>query len=179
MSDTGQSRRSLLTRALVLVGGAIGIGAATGGAAEAVTAVPAAKAASPGTLAFRGRGFVLQTPARRPGEQVQPGDQGTVVGELVDPRSGKGRGRFYGSRLAFDTGLGRRAGADASVELHTFALDGGTILGMGSSLPGESVFAIVGGTGRYAGARGSYVATQRLRELGGDGTAHFVIDLSA
>jgi hypothetical protein len=176
MSETGQSRRSLLTRALVLVGGAIGIGAATGGAAEAVTAVPAAK--SPGTLTLRGRGFVLQTPARKPGEQIQPGDQGTVVGELVGPR-GKSRGRFYGSRLAFDSGLGRRAGADGSVELHTFALDDGTILGMGSALPGESLFSIVGGTGRYAGARGTYVATQRLRELGGDGTAHFVIDLSA
>ncbi|MGZ4388201.1 MAG: hypothetical protein ACXVZL_02335 [Gaiellaceae bacterium] len=177
MSDTGQSRRSLLTRALVLVGGAIGIGAATGGAAEAVTVVPAAK--SPGTLTFRGRGFVLQTPARKPGEQIQPGDQGTVVGELVDPRSGKSRGRFYGSRAAFDSGTSRHARADASVELHTFRLDDGTILGMGSALPGESLFSIVGGTGRYAGARGTYVATQQLRELGGDGTAHFVIDLSA
>jgi len=50
---------------------------------------------------------------------------------------------------------------------------------MGSVLPGESLFAIVGGTGRYAGARGSYVASQHLRELGGDGTAHFVLNLSA
>jgi hypothetical protein len=178
MSDDGQSRRSLLTRALVLAGGAIGIGAAGRGAAEAVTAVPVTKAKPGGTLTLSGRGFVLQTPARKPGEQIQPGDHGTVSGELVGPR-GRSRGRFYGSRLAFESGLGRRAGADGSVELHTFKLDDGTILGMGSVLPGESLFSIVGGTGRYAGARGTYVATQRLRELGGDGTAHFVIDLSA
>lgn len=177
MSGTGQSRRSLLTRALVLVGGVIGVGAATGGVAEAL---PGTKVTASGTtLTLGGRGWVLQNPARRPGERIQPGDQATVAGQLVDPRSGKRRGQFYGSRVAFDSGTSRHAQADGSVELHTFRLDEGTILGMGSALPGESLFSIVGGTGKYAGARGTYVATQRLRELGGDGTAHFVIDLSA
>jgi hypothetical protein len=52
-------------------------------------------------------------------------------------------------------------------------------MGMGSVEPGRHAFAVVGGTGRYAGARGAYVASQHLRELGGDGTAHFVLDLIA
>ena len=35
----------------------------------------------------------------------------------------------------------------------------------------------MGGTGRYAGARGTYVARQRRQELGGEGTAEFVLTL--
>ena len=35
----------------------------------------------------------------------------------------------------------------------------------------ERSFAIVGGTGRYAGARGSYTADQDTYGLGGRGTA--------
>ena len=64
------------------------------------------------------------------------------------------------------------------MELHTFRLRDGTILGMGSTIDGESVFTITGGTGRYAGSRGTYVAQQRLREQGGDGTAEFIIELT-
>jgi hypothetical protein len=173
---SGENRRSLLTRGLVLIGGAIGLGASSEAAAAA--APPPKGAAKPTVLVLRARAITLQAPARKAGERIRPGDHGTLVGELVDAR-GRPQGRFYGSRLAFDSGLDRHSGADASVELHTFKLDGGTILGMGSTFPGESAFAIVGGTGRYAGARGSYEAVVRLRELGGDSTAHFVLKLSA
>ena len=37
----------------------------------------------------------------------------------------------------------------------------------------------VGGTGRFAGATGSYTARQSPRETGGDGTAEFILTLSA
>lgn len=178
---SGHSRRSLLTRGLVLIGGAVGVGAGT----AAARPVPDASPRQPGqrqteaeTLTLAGRNWFLASQARKPGERIQPGDHGTVTGDLVEPRTRAHRGSFVASRQAFHSGLGGHAAADAAVELHTFELDGGTIMGMGSSLPGASVFAIVGGTGRYAGARGSYVARQHLRELGGDGTAHFVIDLS-
>lgn len=175
---SGQSRRSLLTRGLVLIGGAVGVGAGTAAARPPAPEV-AGRVPLPTTLTLAGRNWFLSSPARKPGERIQPGDHGTVTGELVDPRSKAHRGGFVASRQAFHSGLGGHAAADSAVELHTFTLDGGTIMGMGSSLPGESVFAIVGGTGTYAGARGSYVARQHLRELGGDGTAHFVIDLSS
>ena len=36
---------------------------------------------------------------------------------------------------------------------------------------------MIGGTGRYAGATGSYVARQSLREHGGEGTAEFTLTL--
>jgi hypothetical protein len=60
-----------------------------------------------------------------------------------------------------------------------FLFPAGTIVGMGTSLHGEATFAVVGGTGIYADARGSYVAKQRLREQGGNGTADFNLTLRA
>jgi hypothetical protein len=64
------------------------------------------------------------------------------------------------------------------LEYHSFNLQKGTILGLGTGTGGgESMFAIVGGTGSYAGARGTYVAHQLPRELGGDGTAEFRLTL--
>ena len=53
--------------------------------------------------------------------------------------------------------------------------------GSGTTLPGvaDNEFAIVGGTGRYAGARGTYLARRDPLEFGGDGTASFEIDLTA
>ncbi|MCA1844417.1 MAG: hypothetical protein LC792_14755, partial [Actinobacteria bacterium] len=48
------------------------------------------------------------------------------------------------------------------------------IIGTGTATPDPDrpdAFAVIGGTGRYAGARGSYAVRQGYRELGGDGTA--------
>jgi hypothetical protein len=68
--------------------------------------------------------------------------------------------------------------AAAFVEQHTLNLGEGTLTGMGTSQGEESTFAIVGGTGRYAGARGSYVARQLPLEFGGDGTAELVMTIT-
>jgi hypothetical protein len=171
---TGQSRRGLLGRGLLLVAGAIGVGAGAGAARVATRESETAE----GTLRLHGRNWLLQTPERKPGERLVPGERGTVYGELVD-ESGRPVGSFYGSRVAVQSALGGTESADGSLELHTFRLEGGTLLGLGAMIAGESVFTIAGGTGRYAGSRGTYVAEQRLRELGGDGTADFTIDLKA
>ena len=172
--NTGQSRRGLLGRGLVLLAGAVGIGAGAGATKLATRDADE----SSGRVQLYGRNWLLQTPARKPGERLIPGEQGTVFGDLVDA-TGKPLGQFYGSRLAIQSGLAGRADADGSMELHTFRLEGGTILGIGSIIAGESIFTVAGGTGRYAGSRGTYIAQQRLRELGGDGTAEFIIDLKS
>jgi hypothetical protein len=70
-------------------------------------------------------------------------------------------------------------GLGAAFLLHTFDLEDGTILGIGASRLDEADFAIVGGTGRYAGATGTYSAQQSPRETGGDGTARFTLDIKA
>jgi len=173
-ANTGQSRRGLLGRGLLLLAGAVGVGAGAGAAKLATDG----SSESPESLQLYGRNWLLQTPARKQGERLVPGEQGTVHGELVDSK-GNTVGQFYGSRLAIQSGTAGAVAADGSMELHTFRLEGGTILGMGSTIAGESIFSIAGGTGRYAGSRGTYIAQQRLRELGGDGTAEFTIDLRA
>lgn len=164
MSELGQSRRSLLKRGLVVAGGAVGLGAI--GSKEARAQLPIGRE----VVLYGGR-WRLETPGRKPGEALQPGDHSAVYGELLDKRNGRVIGQFHGSRLALQQ--------HAGVEVHTFVLPGGTLVGMGTSLLDEAVFAVVGGTGRYAGAKGSYAATQRLREYGGNGTAEFKLTLGS
>jgi len=165
------SRRGVLKRGLALAAGAFGLGAV---AADARGALPLGR-----EVRLHGRNWRLTTVGRRPGEAIQLGDQSAVLGELLDGPQGKAVGQFYGSRLAIQSAPGGHARADAGIEVHTFVLPGGTLVGMGTSVLGEAVFAIVGGTGRYAGAKGSYVAKQRLREQGGNGTAEFILTLRA
>src|SRR5215208_1668001 len=166
-----QSRRSLLKRGLWLTAGAVGVGAGAGAGAKL------AGDERETTLRVDGRNFRLQIQDRRPGERLRVGDRGVVYGELLDT-SGGAFGSFYGSRVAVESTPGSLV-ADGALESHTFRLPAGTILGIGSHVEGESVFSIIGGTGAYAGARGSYSSSQFLREHGGDGTAEFVLNLTA
>lgn len=172
-TTNGHSRRSVLKRGLALAAGAIGL-SATGGTARAATRLDAGR----GALRLTGANWRLVTPARQAGEAIQLGDHGAVYGDLLDARN-KLVGQFYGSRLAIQAAPGGHARADASVEVHTFVLPEGTLVGMGTSVLGKAIFAIVGGTGAYAATKGSYAATQRLRELGGNGTAEFDLTLSS
>ncbi len=64
------------------------------------------------------------------------------------------------------------------LETHNFQLPGGTLVGIGSTnKDGDSMYAIVGATGRFLGMTGSYVARQSPIETGGDGTADFTLTL--
>jgi hypothetical protein len=114
-----------------------------------------------------GREWRLSSPNRVPGEQPPPGDRPTPQGRLVD-----GRERTIGSFAS-----AALAGMGGALELHTFDLDDGQIFGVGAGISGQATFAVIGGTGRYSGAGGSYVARQSLRELGGEGTAEFTLTL--
>ena len=171
---SGHSRRSVLKRGLVLIAGAVGL-SATEGTAQAATRLDAGRGS---LLRLQGANWRLAVPDRKAGEAIQLGDHGAVYGDLLDSRK-RLIGQFYGSRLAIQAAPGGHVHADASVEVHTFVLPTGTLIGMGTSVLGKAVFAIVGGTGAYANAKGSYAATQRLRELGGNGTAEFDLTLSS
>jgi len=162
------SRRGLLGRMFVLAAGAFG--------ASVAQRVAAADAAPPATtLLLHGRGFYLHSPGRRSGEVPASGERLTAYGELLDRPDGHAVGQFTSAFFAFDSPFA----AAGSLELQTFNLEGGTIHGLGSVPTGaDGHFAILGGTGRWAGSRGSYVARQRPRELGGDGTAEFHLTLA-
>ena len=168
----GPSRRRFLTRGLVLAVGALGLGAGRASASAAVTA--------PQQLTLFGRHFHLHAPNRRAGVVPVKGERLTAYGELLDSPGGKKIGEFSSALFALGSPFGAAPTAPTSLEFHSFNLHDGTIIGLGTAVAGdESIYAIVGGTGRYAGARGTYVAQQRSRELGGNGTAEFRLTLVA
>lgn len=172
--NSGTTRRSMLGRALLLVGGMVGLGAA-GAEARPFDLKPGKST----RLTFHGRGWQLRAPDRKPGQLPVQGERMTMFGELLDGLGGNKIGEFYGAHVSTLSPFGRTPFAAGAIEMHTFNLEGGTILGMGSHWGGTGTYAVVGGTGRYVDLRGSYTAEQRPLELRGDGTAQFVFDLTA
>ena len=160
------TRRGALARGLLALGGLVGLGAS-------------------GASAVRGaRSFVLHArdvagDARdeRAGTVPMRGDRLTLRGDLFDEH-GRAAGELHGAVMTL-RGPGAHESAAERLELHTFKLRDGTIVGSGTSGASEGEFAILGGTGRYAAARGTYVALHDRRELGGGGTAEFRFTLAS
>ena len=158
------SRRSFVTRAGLALAAALGVGAA------GVALKPDGD--DDDRLTLRARNYSAQIPGKRFGERPTAGEALHVYGELLDAAN-RPLGELRGSSMPMAVPW------QAHVETHVLSLAEGTIMGMATILDNESVFAIVGGTGKYAGARGTYTTKQRPRGLGGDGTADIVIDLKA
>jgi hypothetical protein len=177
------SRRGILRGAAASAAGALAVAVGLerlGGPSSARAAAPPGSAATPEgavarsspvtTLALHGRGWNLTGAGHRPGRLPGAGERGSISGELTDPATGDRVGTFRSA-----TFHGGREEAD--LELHTFDLGDGMLVGMGASQGGEGTFAIIGGTGRFAGARGAYAARQGHREVGGDGGAEFAFTI--
>jgi hypothetical protein len=168
------SRRGVLGRGLMLAAGALGLGAARADAS--VKATPFLSTNASEELRLFGRNFHLHAPDHRAGRVPAKGERHSTYGELMNRRNGKVVGQFSSALLTQNSPF---AAGLSSLEIHTFALKDGTIHGLGAVARGaEGNFVILGGTGRYAGARGSYVARQNTRELGGNGTAEFHLTLA-
>jgi hypothetical protein len=162
------SRRSVLGRGLALAAGAVGLSA---------TGAQAATPKTEGTLILHGRGFHLDSQTKLRGQVPQSGDRHSAYGELVDRPNGKAVGQFSAMHLTHDSPFAQGA---SSLEVHTFTLKDGTIHGLGTVARGaEGHFVILGGTGRYSGVTGSYIARQNAREMGGNGTATFHMTLAS
>ncbi len=166
------SRRKMLRNGLLMLAGAVGLGIAGERAVRGTRASPGSLT----TLKLYGRQWHLFATDRRRGERPLRGDSVSTFG-ILHAEDGGQIGEFYSAGMVLDHPLGSGRLGAANLEMHTFNLHDGTIAGMGSAVPGESVFAIVGGTGRYAGATGSYIARQYPLELGGNGTAEFRLTL--
>jgi len=104
------------------------------------------------------------------------GDRYAVYGELHDPAGGK-LGEFFSQNVGVDSPFQITGEGVGSFEIHTISLAGGTIVGVGVGGGVERSYAIVGGTGKYAGVRGSYLARQDIYGLGGDGKAELLLTL--
>lgn len=165
------ARRGLLKRAAVA--GAALVGVAAGGG-HALAAQPSETGR---TLTLVGRGWHASALDKKGGD-LGKGDRYTVYGELVDA-SGVKRGEFTSVCVAIDSPFQLTGTGIASIEMHTIALHDGAIFGMGVATGGPSTFAIVGGTGAYAGARGTYSAVQDTYGLGGSGVAELSLAITA
>jgi hypothetical protein len=168
----------MLKRLAVLTAGAVGLGA-TGVSAATLTGQPEAPRTT--TLRLYGAGWQVHSNTQPRGVKPNRGDRVTSYGEL---RSAEGEkvGDFFGSIVSLRSPFAAGLSGDASLEIHSFVLNEGSLFGLGNTVPNgqaEDTFAIVGGTGRYAGARGIYVTRQAARGLGGDGSADFTFHLSA
>jgi hypothetical protein len=103
------------------------------------------------------------------------GDRLVITGDLLDA-SGAAIGHVFGTYLQLAPFGQAGPGVPTSLQDHTFSFADGSIHGRGlagADLDAANVFAVIGGTGRYLGVTGSYVAVQRFLSFGGDGSAHF------
>jgi hypothetical protein len=154
---------------LALLGAGAAAGTATGIAVKEITAQPAAAApavpAALTTMTLHAQRVAIEVVGQEPGRLPPVGAPFTARGAVVDG-SGASLGNFTISPLP---------GGAPGLQLHTFELDGGTLMGIGLATGGDGTFAIIGGTGRYRGASGTYTA--RIG-AGGNGRPTAQFDLS-
>jgi len=158
------TRRGILGRGLMLLTGAAGLGAAGGRFAFG--------RGRQDSLVLYGRNWRSD---RRVGDLPHDGERISVRGDLSARPGGEAVGEFFAA--AFALGGAAHPAQSERLELHTFKLKDGALFGTGTAGQREGAFAIVGGTGRYAGAQGTYVARQDHGDVAGSGTAEFVFEL--
>lgn len=163
-------RRSLLQRGLLLLGGLVGAHALSHPSSGQAAHLPPPSSSPPTTFRVTGRAWG-SLPAEPTAWRlaVQQGAS-HITGEVTAP--GGGLGQFQAVPLAAGA-----PGGPSGLEMHTFTFDDGALWGVGMAGHAPTVFAIIGGSGVYLGARGSYVADLQPHGLGGDGTADFTFTL--
>lgn len=150
------SRRSLLTASGVLAAGVGAIVASRNGDTEATVI------GAPGLPeVLVSRDVRIARPDRPPGAPIQRGQRALPYGDLETSR-GAPAGRFDTSHLD-----GHRP-----MHLHRLELGDGVLVGLGEATD-DGVFTVVGASGAFAGASGSY----RVRRLG-DASLQFSFDTS-
>jgi hypothetical protein len=148
------SRRGLLSR-LGLAAGAVGVtGSVVAQSAGAKTRVP---------RVVHGADWRVVWPDVKPGEKHPVGATRLPRGKLVD--TGGARLGSFESSVMSTSGKGRH--------MHHLEFDDGTITAVGPATFDDATYAVVGGTGRFAGASGSYHLVQRPAASGGSATFTF------
>jgi hypothetical protein len=166
-------RRTILKRGAIGAASVAAIAVAAGTHSSPQRTTAAIAEGGSRTIRFVGRGWHADTAkAALPGK----GDQYSVYGELLSPAGDK-MGEFFSQNIGVNSPFQITGEGVGSFEIHTLSLPGGTIVGVGVGGGRERSYAIVGGTGTYAGARGSYLARQDTYGLGGDGKAELLLTL--
>ncbi len=186
------TRRTLLQRGLLFVAGALGAPLAmpdTRGERASPEPSPPSPPSSPispavasggKTLRFYARRLMVHCPSPKAGALPAWSGRSHTAGDLLDGPNGSKVGEFSATCLGPESVFGC-AGTEPAVELQTLKVTSGTLFGIGGAAPtaeGERAHAILGGTGCFAGARGSYVIRQNPGGQGEDGV-EFLITLQS
>jgi hypothetical protein len=174
MEKTGTGRRTMLQRTLALLAGGVAVG--TGARWTRAGAQPVEPGGGPLTVYARTRPFT-GPPNGAPAGQA-PGTQ-LSSGELLDAPDGKVIGAFHTNCFCLG-GIGTHHVAGPSLELQVLQLKDGTLFGIcsGPGADGAKSHAIVGGTERYAAARGAYVERVTAARSAGFDVVQFVVTLA-
>ena len=160
LTRTPPKRRALLQRSALLIGGALGLGA---------TAHAGAPKPPEATLRLLGR--------RRSRTGVARGANPSAYGDLTRETGGPKVGTFHSSGLG-QGGAPHGLAAAPALELQTFSLDEGTLFGLGAKgRDGERTCAVLGGTGRFAAASGTYSERPASGADAARGAVEFVFTL--
>ncbi len=176
-----QTRRGFLKRAALAAGAVAGAKVLADVGRVDAAAVPPRADFGQVEFTLKGQNWHTYAQNRKRGDMLQRGDQLTVFGELLSDKGGDKTGEFYASALHIRAPFGMSAVAASNIEVHTFNLKDGTILGMGTTRVGinvESAYAVLGGTGKYANIKGTYTSRQSPHEIGGDGSAQFTFKVT-
>jgi hypothetical protein len=163
------SRRALLAQAGLVAGiagaGAVGLKAVAGDTGATAAPTPLGGRSLPRVA--QGRDWRIVFGDLAPGTAPSASTPRLPQGALVDG-DGAPLGTLESSLMPSTGGV---------THLHRIDLGDGGLIGMGPGTLADATFVILGGTGRYQGASGTYHAVQRPRETGGDGTATFTFDI--
>jgi len=176
------TRRGALRGGVALLAGAVGLevaGRSREGHAATLPLPNPGATRSATTLTLEARHLRAVPVGGRPGMPLESGARLTLFADLVDA-TGAAVGRLTGVSHCTASQLSSDDSPVGAVEMHTLTLRDGTILAMGTAPAvawGTGAFAVVGGTGRYAGATGSYVAEQQTDAAGGRGCARLTLTL--
>ena len=169
-------RRTLLQRGLVAAAAALGLGTGNGRASAPAEPGPAPQPPAPEggrTLRLYGRGRTVATGGKG------TGSRSLRRFDLLDGPDGAPVGEFFASGFQLETAFGPLPAAPSNIELHTFRLGEDTLFGIGAPAPRgkERTHAVLGGTGRFAAARGSYVERDVEGGAPGRGRVELVVTL--
>ncbi len=175
------TRRTVLQRCLVFVAGTLGVPLAApeargGPAPPAPSAPPEPKGAT--MLTFYARRLQIHCPSQKPGELPAWSGRLHSHGDLLERPDGAKVGEFSATCFGPESPFGC-ASTDHAVEFQNLKVTDGTLFGIGCAGPtaeGERARAILGGTGRFAGAKGSYVIRQNPAGRGEE-SVEFLITL--
>jgi hypothetical protein len=152
--SAASARRTFLQRMAAVLGGVAGVAAcssaAGGPAVSTAQGTPPPTAGSSGPLLLRGAGRPLA--AAPVGGAVGTGPLG-VRGQLTYASTGAVAGRFRSQALD--------PSSPGGLEIQHLELGEGSLYAVGARRGTPRAYAVLGGTGRYAGARG----TLEIREL--------------